>query len=413
MKRNIIYLISIALLGLTVSASIAQQDQNVPKTDTEVEKLKTRVSELEDKLQTVENVEKMELAAKLAEAKRNLIDTEFDKLKLELKESNHNWLIGWFLLFLAIIAAVGTPLWLLLKSGINKIIENLKSNADKLIADEVENSLNGFKDAVKQVDTLTNELKEAVAKVRILEPQVRTLNKEHAASVLDGYRNFPPEGYPEQIKELEEQAILDVFSDETRHLEKRMKAAEVLAHRKSTKLVSSILKCLNSYIDSDFDWDQRYSIQHMLCDLINYIGQVKEKKTYETLKRFLEQLLMEEPEVKRFIITSITLSLVFANNDINKTDSLPMIREAIPILNLRSDEEDAFNYLVMLFEKLQDYEALKVILEHHGTTMISEVKERCLNLLEKYEPEFVKEQREEKAANNTEGEEQNESKPTE
>ena len=61
MKRNIIYLISIALFGLTVSASIAQQDQNVPKTDTEVEKLKIQ-------LQTVEN-EKMEIETKLAEAK--------------------------------------------------------------------------------------------------------------------------------------------------------------------------------------------------------------------------------------------------------------------------------------------------------------------------------------------------------
>ena len=38
------------------------------KNGTEVEALKKRISELEGKLQTVENVEKMELAAKLAEA---------------------------------------------------------------------------------------------------------------------------------------------------------------------------------------------------------------------------------------------------------------------------------------------------------------------------------------------------------
>ena len=39
MKINIVYLLLIALLGITVSASIAQQNQNVPKTDTEVESL--------------------------------------------------------------------------------------------------------------------------------------------------------------------------------------------------------------------------------------------------------------------------------------------------------------------------------------------------------------------------------------
>ena len=99
MKISIISLFLIALLGIIVSASIAQQNQNVPKTDTEVEALQKRVTELEGKLQVVEIVEKMELAAKLAEAKAKhdkahakLIETEFDKLKLELKESNHKWL---------------------------------------------------------------------------------------------------------------------------------------------------------------------------------------------------------------------------------------------------------------------------------------------------------------------------------
>ena len=92
MKLNIIYLLLIALLGVIVFASIAQQNQNVPNTDAKVEALQKRVSELENKLQIVENVEKMELAAKLAEAQAKLIDTEFGKLKLELKDSNQQWL---------------------------------------------------------------------------------------------------------------------------------------------------------------------------------------------------------------------------------------------------------------------------------------------------------------------------------
>ena len=102
MKINIVYLLLIALLGITVSASIAQQNQNVPKTDTEVEALKIQ-------LQTVEN-EKMEIETKLAEAQAKhaeanakLINTEFGKLKLELKDYNQQWLITWIVVFFGFI----------------------------------------------------------------------------------------------------------------------------------------------------------------------------------------------------------------------------------------------------------------------------------------------------------------------
>ena len=90
---------------------ICSANQTVPKTDTEVEKLKMRVTDLEGKLQIVENVEKMELAAKLAEAEARLINTEFDKLKLELKDSNQQWLTTWILIILAILSVVGYALW--------------------------------------------------------------------------------------------------------------------------------------------------------------------------------------------------------------------------------------------------------------------------------------------------------------
>ena len=92
-QEFIIYLLLGLLLSIVVSSSFGQQNQNTLQQ--EVEALQKRVSELEDKLQTVENVEKMELATKLAEAEAKhaeayakLIDTEFDKLKLELKDSN-------------------------------------------------------------------------------------------------------------------------------------------------------------------------------------------------------------------------------------------------------------------------------------------------------------------------------------
>ena len=77
----------------------------------EVDALQNRVSELEGKLQTVENVEKMELAAKLAEAEARLINTEFGKLKLELKDSNQQWLRNWIFIILGFLSVVGIALW--------------------------------------------------------------------------------------------------------------------------------------------------------------------------------------------------------------------------------------------------------------------------------------------------------------
>lgn len=402
MKFNIVCLLLIALLGIIVFASIAQQNPNVPKTDTEAEKLKKRVTELEGKLQIVENVEKMELAAKLAEAQAKLIDTEFGKLKLELKDSNQQWLITWIIIFLAFLSAGGIALWL-----------RLISKMDDLIADGVEKRLDGFQDSIEQVDTLKFDLKEAVGQVSILQGQLRILNKEHAVSVLENHMYYPPEEYPEQIKRLPEQALLDAFNDETRHLQFRCKAAEVLANRKSAGLISPVLKCLDSYIDSDFDWDKNYHIQYLLCDLLYYIGDVHTTETYEAFKRFLERLLIDNPEVKRFIIKSITFSLAYVSSELNKKESASIIRKAIPTLNIDSEDEDALRDLARYFDKIKEYDAIKEMLEHHGTTMNSDLKETCLTLLEKHDPNFVEEQRAVETTTNTESEKADESEPTE
>ena len=376
-QEFIIYLLLGLLLSIVVSSSFGQQNHNTLQQ--EVDALQNRVSELEGKLQTVENVEKMELAAKLAEAEARLINTEFGKLKLELKDSNQQWLITWILIILGFLSVVGIALW-----------SRLTSKMDDLVVDGIEKRLDGFE--------------EAVGKVNILETQLRILNKEHAASVLENYKYYSPEDYPEQIKELQEQAILDVFSDETRHLEFRCKAAEVLTSRGSTRLVSPILKCLDSYIDSDFDWEQNYRTQHLLCDLVHFIGYVRTTETYETLKRFLEQLLSEKPEVKRYILTSITFSLVYVSSELNTKDSVPVIRNAIPILDIYPENENALKDLVEYFAKFQEHEGIKEILTNGLTEGIPDLEKQCLELLPERYSNFVKEWKDKKEDTNTESE---------
>ena len=78
----------------------------------------------------------MELAAKLteaeakhAEAHANLINTEFGKLKLELKDSNEKWLLGW-IHFLVLFCCFWSAL-----------CSRLKPKMDQLDRDGVEKSL--------------------------------------------------------------------------------------------------------------------------------------------------------------------------------------------------------------------------------------------------------------------------------
>ena len=222
MKKFITYLSLTILFIIGITFSFAQQNQNTQKSDPEVEVLKNRISELESKLQTVESVEKMELAAKLAEANAKLANAEFGKFERELRDSNDEWLRSWGLAFLTIL---GVFVAILL--GVSYVFWFwLRSRADQLIADRVEKSLNGFKKAVDQVNTLKNEL--------------RILRKVQAASMLEA--TFQPDfgselGYPKEneerrevaLKELSEETLLDVFGEKKYLLAVRHKAAEVFS----------------------------------------------------------------------------------------------------------------------------------------------------------------------------------------
>ncbi|MCG9131610.1 hypothetical protein J5I95_08015 [Candidatus Poribacteria bacterium] len=394
MKLNIIYLLLIALLGIIVSASIAQQNQNAPKTDTEVEALRKRVSELENKLQIVENVEKMELAAKLAEAQAKLIDTEFGKLKLELKDSNQQWLITWIIIFLAFLSAGGIALWL-----------RLISKMDDLIADRVEKRLDGFQDSIEQVDTLTNELKEAVEKVNILESQVTILNKEHAADIIEkSIIHFQDEAYYfELIDKVTEEALLDLFNDNTRHISVRGKAIKVLADRKSTKFIFPVLEFLNSTLDSDTYKDAGFETQLELKKLVNYLGMIHTQESYDGLTIFLDRLLLEDTEMEDVYITWTVFSLASAGSALNIGSSVSKMREAIPYLEARFDDKQAFQNLAGYFDKFNEPGGIKEILRDFGL-MSSDIKETCLALLEKHDPDFVEQQRAAATTTNTESE---------
>ena len=379
MKRNITCFLLAALFIMIFPLLFAQQDQITPKSNPEVEALKNRISVLESKLQTVENIEKMELAAKLADANAKLANAEFSKFERELRDSNNKWLWGWTGFFVGVFAVIGIALWLVVKS---------------LIGDRVEKSLNGFKETVGQVN--------------ILQSQIRILEKEHAASVLEDYMELYDSGspYTQQIEELSEQTLLDVFGDETRYLALRCRAAEVLSNKKSKRLIFPGLKCLNSIVDSDdLNWEQDFIPQYNMRDLVNFLGYVGTPEAYEGLAKFLDRLLTENPENKGLVLTPTAFRLANISSELNKRDSIAILKRAIPFFRVLSDEDHDLKNLAEYFDRSNEQEGVKEILTNDLTDRMPEVETRCLELLQKHDPDFVEKWKAEKETANTQNKE--------
>lgn len=387
MKVFIARLLFWVLLGIRVSASFAQPDQNYEKLVQEIEDLEAQVSVLQSQLQTVETVEKIELMVKLAdvqakfaEANTKLINAEFGKFERELKDSNDGWLWKWTGFFGVIIAVtlavIGVAFWI---------------SVNSLIADRVEKSLSGFKEAVGQVN--------------ILKGQIKVLQKEHAVSVLEHFMYFSPDQDPdfrEQIKEIPEEAFLQLFSDKTRYLQLKEKAAEVLVSINSNRLSSALLDLVNSVVDDSKagdDWE--ISARKFMY----YVGQIRTEESYHGLKNFLERLMKEDPEHKDLFFTQTVFSLADVSNALDNSDSASLVRKAVPYLNVKRHDELALENLVEYFHKYSEPEGMKKILTHGLTDRMPDVEIRCLELLQKYDPDFEKEWRTQQEVDNSETEE--------
>ena len=241
MQRFIACLLLVGMLGMISALLPAQQAQNPRESDPEIGALRELLSALEKQLQTVENVEKLDLQAKLADANAKLANAEFGKLERELRNSNDEWLRNWVIILLAFLSAVGVGVWSWLKSRTNQLIEN-----------EVEKNLNGFKAAVDQVEVIRDEL--------------GLLKKEHVATMLEAvvsYDFLDERNPPERIKLLRDETLLQVFADETYHLLLRYKAAEVLASRKSPELILPLLNLLTFLADSEIEIHQYYTVPRL------------------------------------------------------------------------------------------------------------------------------------------------------
>ena len=382
MKAFMTSLLFLALFGIKVPASVAQPDQSYQELAKEVEVLKSQLSALQNQLQTVENIEKMELLTKLADAQAKLADAnaklmnaEFGKFERELRDSNDKWLWEWSGFFVGIFALIAIALWFFIKS---------------LIADRVEKVLNGFKEAVGQL----NEIKD----------QLKVLQTGHALSVLAHFRHYHPDEEPsfrEQTKSIPEDALLQVFCDATRDMELRLGAVNVLAYRGSPIFVVPLLQLMHSLVDDIEHY--HFLINRLDDELIMPLGKIHNQESYQGLKEFLNRLLTED-SVPESLLTPTVFTLAKLSIELKKRDSIAILRKSIPDLRVTSFVEDHLTNLAEYFDRFDESEGIKEIL-NRVKDELPNVAHRCLELLEKYDHKFVSDWREQNAKVNTETEE--------
>ncbi len=382
MKMSIVILILIVLLSGIFFYFLMRQNHNLQKLESEHESLQKRLTALEIQPQTGQDEEKTKLATQLAEANIKLINTDFGKFERELRNSNDKWLWSWTGFFVGVVAIVvtviGFALWFSIKS---------------MISSKVEEHLKGFQKAFDQVNELKDEL--------------GILEKEHAVSVLDNFTpHYPVEldWHTEAIKSISEDMLLDIFSDKTRDLGIRWKAADVLLTRNSTRLIIPVITSLNNIADSDLEkvtFGERFRLPSEFWGELNGINN---EKTYQELKNFLNFLITDDPKNKDIFLTWTVILLVQVSSELDRSDSVSMITETIPDLDNNSFEENDLKSLVEYFNQFQEHEGIKEIYNAHIKGKLPELEEKCLDLLEEKFPDFVKEQREEKASTDNESE---------
>ena len=391
MQKFIACLLLVASLGIISPLLSAQQNQTAQKSDAEIEALKKRVSEIEKQLQSVDNVEKMDLQAKLAEANTKLINAEFGKFERGLKDSNDERMGNWVIILLAFLSVVGVGVWSWLKNRTNQLIET-----------EVGKNIKGFKEAVKAQDVIKNQL--------------GMLEKQSVASVLEGvidYDLLDKNHHPGHIKALREEALLQVFDDnETYYPILIYKAAEVLAARKSPRLICPLLYRLNLAADSDIDVRYFINVPPLARlpkwhDAVKFLEYMHTPEAYEGLNRFLNYLLTDNPKSKNWFLREAVSSLVQVGIKLNMGDSVPILKRAL--LDIDNPGHEVLSKLVEYFDRFNEPAEIKEILINYldnetanMTLPEKQLADQCLQLVRKHDPDFAENWRASKTTDNSE-----------
>ena len=385
MKMSIVFLILLVLLSGIFFYLLMRQNHNQQKLESEYESLQERLAALEIQPQTGEDAEKIKLATQLTNANTKLINAGFGKFERELRDSNYKWLWGWTTFFVAIVAIVvtvtGVAFWVVVKS---------------MIANRVEENLKGFQESVEQV--------------KIQQERIRIIERDYAAQMLEAPDEISEGGeyiYPETVRSLSEQTVLDVIYHKTYSIYVRIRAAEILKKRNPVRLLPVLLEMVNSFLDTDIYKDEDIDTIWHLRDLVPLFKDIHNDKTYRGLSKLLGRVvkLKEDTDLKKAYLNWILFSLAYVGDALNTESAISRMREALPNLLISNEDSHNLENLVNYFDKFDEHEGIKEILTNGLTEGMPEVEKQCLELLPERYSNFVEKWKTDKETDNTESEE--------
>ena len=385
MKMSIVFLILLVLLSGIFFYLLMRQNHNQQKLESEYESLQERLAALEIQPQTGEDAEKIKLATQLTNANTKLINAGFSKFERELRDSNYKWLWGWTTFFVAIVAIVvtvtGVAFWVVVKS---------------MIANRVEENLKGFQESVEQV--------------KIQQERIRIIERDYAAQMLEAPDEISEGGeyiYPETVRSLSEQTVIDVIYHKTYSIYVRIRAAEIFKKRNPVQSLPVLLEMVNSFLDTDIYKDEDIDTIWHLRDLVPLFKDIHNDKTYRGLSKLLGRVvkLKEDTDLKKAYLNWILFSLAYVGDALNTESAISRMREALPNLLISNEDSHNLENLVNYFDKFDEHEGIKEILTNGLTDNMPDVETQCLELLPERYSNFVEKWKTDKETANTESEE--------
>ncbi|RKU08620.1 hypothetical protein C6503_22775 [Candidatus Poribacteria bacterium] len=218
------------------------------------------------------------------------------------------------------------------------------------------------------------------------------LEEEQAAAMLENIRDYVSENgaYAAKIKAISEETLLQIFESKKYSIKTKYGAVEMLVEQNSTRIVAPLLQFLNSFFNFELDSeDDLPETAIHLSSFATYLGYIPTLETYEGLKKFLNRLLAENPGHKQIFLNNIIISLARVSIKLSMMDAIPLLRAAISYIAYPPDTND-LRIMIGYFDDLNDPESIKKILTEHVRIGMGDIEYKCLNLLQKYDPDFVK-----------------------
>ncbi len=221
---------------------------------------------------------------------------------------------------------------------------------------------------------------------------LRSLEKKYVAAVLENFTTadfYLEQFFPRKTEALPEQALLDVFTDGASTLKLKYRAAHSLINKEPTRLVPAILEFVNDIVDSDFDIKEGNETGEGITEFQYLLGYLNTPEAYEGVKKFLHRLLTEDLKHKDIFIDGTIISLTDMSVVLKRRDAIPLIKLAM--FHFVYPPNEGLISIAESFWAMNEPSLLKHILTEHVTNEMPDVEEVCLEFLEEFNPEFVKE----------------------